>query len=180
LAEIIELVHARRQMAASRGFSRWSQRFGESFDANTSLQDLSDATLALLIQAGEQTTLAIHDLIMGIKNLGPGARFQFLDHTQKMAMMDIAIFLMDQFRFECMRRLGWIEGFNAMTVPLVDMVSDFAERFAPSKNETPSLSSSHPRYPEYQREYGMDRAAFLRRMIPDAIEAFLKHLQQSG
>jgi hypothetical protein len=179
LAEVIRMAEARRQLNARRGFQGWTQRYGESFNESTCLPDLSDATLASLIEAGEQTSLAIHDLVMGVKNLGRGAQFHSLDTSQKMAIMDIAIFLLDQLRFECMRRLGWIDGYATMTIPLVDLISDFQTDFAATKNETPTLTTSHPRYQDYQNEFDMDRGAFLRRLIPEAIETFQQRLKSS-
>jgi hypothetical protein len=179
LAEVIKMAEARRQLSARRGFQSWTQRYGELFDASTCLGDLSDATLGALIEAGEQTSLAIHDLVMGVKNLGSGARFHSLDTSQKMAIMDVAIFLLDQLRFECMRRLEWIEGHATMNVPLVDLISNFQSAFAATKNQTPVLSPSHPRYPEYLHEFEMDRGAFLRRLIPEAIETFQQRLKTS-
>lgn len=179
MAEVIRLDQARRQLYARRGFQGWIQRYGEAFDDSTCLLDLSESNLASLIEAGEQTSLAIHDLIMGVKNLGRGIQFQSLDNPQKMVVMDIAIFLLDQLRFECMRRLGWIEGYSFMTIPLIDLITDFSPSSLAANNQTPALSPSHPRYQEYLRQYDMDRAAFLRRLIPDAIETFKRRLQSS-
>jgi hypothetical protein len=179
LAEVIKMADARRQLNARRGFRSWTQRYGESFDDTTCLPDLSDATLASLIEAGEKTSLAIHDLIMGVKHLGGGAQFHSLDTSHKMAVMDIAIFLLDQLRFECMRRLGWIEGYDTAAIPMVDLISDFGSGSAVGENVTPGLSASHPRYQEYVDEYDMDRGAFLRRLIPEAIETFQKRVQSS-
>jgi hypothetical protein len=116
---------------------------------------------------------------MGVKNLGKGAQFHSLDTSQKMAIMDIAIFLLDQLRFECMRRLGWINGYATMTIPMVDLISKFETGFAAAKNQTPELSPAHPRYQDYLNEFDMDRGAFLRRLIPEAIETFQQRLKSS-
>jgi hypothetical protein len=179
LAEVIRMDEARRQIGARRGFQSWTQRYGESFDESTCLPNLSDSTLGSLIEAGEQTSLAIHDLVMGVKNLGKGAHFHSLDTSQKMAIMDIAIFLLDQLRFECMRRLGWINGYATMAVPMVELISGFETGFAAVKNQTPELLPGHPRYQDYMNEFDMDRGAFLRRLIPEAIETFQQRLKSS-
>ena len=97
------------------------------FSDNTRLQGFSDATLGKLIQAGEQTTQALNELIMGVQNIGSESQPHRMDNTQKMAIMDMAIFLIDQIRFECMRRLGWIESYETIDTSLVDMITDFAE-----------------------------------------------------
>lgn len=179
MAEVIHFGEARRQLSARRGFQGWTQRYGESFNESTCLPDLSESTLGSLIEAGEQTSLAIHDFIMGVKNLGRGSQFQDLDNSQKMAVMDIAIFLLDQLRFECMRRLGWVETYATMNMPLVDLITSYTDGHSTMGDQTPSLSPSHPRYQEYLGEYDMDRAAFLRRLIPDAIETFKQRLRSS-
>jgi hypothetical protein len=178
LAEVIELDKARRHLTAKRGFQSWSRDFGEGFDEQTRLQDLSDTTLGSLIQAGDRTTETIHDLIMGVKGLGRGSQFHALDNSQKMAIMDIAIFLLDQLRFECLRRLEWVTGYDTMDTPLMDLVAQFSTSFAAAQNRTPALASSHPLYEEYLKEHDLDRSAFLRRLIPAALEAFQERLQR--
>jgi hypothetical protein len=178
LAEVIKIDNARRRLAARRGFQSWSRMFDEAFDDQTRLADLSDAALGSLIQAGDQTTLVIHDFIMGVKNLGRGAEFNALDNSRKMAVMDIAIFLLDQLRFECMRRLGWVSDYDTKGIPLVDLVSQFSSSFAAAQNRTPALAPSHPLYGEYLKEFDLDRSAFLRRLIPVAIETFQKRLSR--
>jgi hypothetical protein len=172
LAEVIHLETMRRHLAARRGLQHWSRRFGEAFAENTRLQDLSDAALGQLVQAGEPTTQALNELIMGIRNMGPAGRFHLMDNAQKMALMDIAIFLIDQIRFECMRRLGWIESYTTIDIPLVDLISDFTDWRGPGPAYTPALAPDHPRYQEYLQEFDADKLAFVRRLIPEAIETF--------
>jgi hypothetical protein len=172
LAEVIQLETMRRQLAAKRGFHYWSRRFGEVFAENTRLQDLSDATLGKLVQAGEQTTQALNELIMGVKNIGSDSQPHRLNNAQKMAIMDMAIFLIDQIRFECMRRLGWIESYETINASLVDIISNFADWHRSGQAYTPALAPDHPRYEQYLKEFGTDRMAFVRRLIPEAIETF--------
>jgi hypothetical protein len=172
LAEVIQLETMRRQLTAKRGFHYWSRRFGEVFSENTRLQDLSDATLGKLIQAGEPTTQALNELIMGVKNIGSESRLHLMDNAQKMAIMDMAIFLIDQIRFECMRRLGWIKSYETIDTSLVDIIAGFADWRSSGQAYTPALAPDHPRYEEYLKEFDTDRMAFVRRMIPEAIETF--------
>jgi hypothetical protein len=172
LGEVIQLETIRRQLAAKRGFHYWSRRFGEVFSEDTRLQDLSSATLGKLIQAGEQSTQALNELIMGVKNIDSESQPHRMDNSQKMAIMDMAIFLIDQIRFECMRRLGWIESYQTMDASLVDMIADFADWRSSGQAYTPPLAPDHPRYGEYLKEFDTDRMAFVRRLIPEAIETF--------
>ena len=136
------------------------------------MRDLSDVTLGQLIQAGEQTTEALNELIMGVQNIDSEGRLQRMDNAQKMAIMDMAIFLIDQIRFECMRRLGWIESYQTMDASLVDMIADFADWRSSGQAYTPPLAPDHPRYEEYLKEFDADKMAFVRRLIPEAIETF--------
>lgn len=175
VAEVIHMDRARRQLAAKRGFASWSQRFHEPFNEHTLLSGLEAATLGTLVQAGEGTTMAMHKLVMGVLDLGTD--FYALSNTQKLTVMDIAIFLLDQVRFECMRRLGWVEDYETRDVPVLELILRFPTRYAGRSHSTPALAASHTRYGDYQREMDIDRAAFLRRLIPEAIEAFLKRLE---
>ena len=172
MAKILEMKGKRQYLTAKRGFEGWNRRFSESFDEHTCLQDLSDATLAKLIQPGEDASMAINDFIMGVQGLGTGTRFHFLENLDKMALMDITLFLLDQLRFEAMRRLGLLEQSPTSRIPLVDLVVEFPTRFSADRHRTPSLSSTHPRYEQYQQTFEGDRAAFIRRLIPEVLDKF--------
>jgi hypothetical protein len=169
----------RRHLAARRGFESWAQRFSDALDESTTLEDLSDSTLASLIQAGEDSTMAIYEFIMGVRGMGPGTRFFTFKTSDKMAIMDITLFLLDQLRFECMRRLGWVENYPARGIPMLDLVEQFGERFSSVKYEAPALSAAHPRYSEYEHTFEGDREAFIRRLIPQAILSFQEKVRKS-
>lgn len=177
MAKILEMKGKRQYLTAKRGFEGWNRRFSESFDENTSLQDLSDVTLAKLIQPGEEASMAIYEFIMGVQGLGTGTRFHFLENLDKMALMDVTLFFLDQLRFEAMRRLGWVEESATSRIPLVDLVIEFPTRFSPDKHRTPSISRAHPRYEQYQATFEGDRAGFIRRLIPEALEIFKEKLK---
>lgn len=172
MAKVVDMKEKRQELTAKRGFEKWSQRFAESFDENTRLIDLGDLTLAKLIEPGEESSMAIYEFIMGVQGLGTGTRFYFLENLDKMAIMDITLFFLDQLRFEAMRRLGWIEDFPTSKIPLVNLVAEFAVRFSTDKHRTPVLSSAHPRYQEYLKTFEGDRASFIRRLIPEVLEVY--------
>ena len=109
MTEVIQLESFKRKQAAIRGFKSWSKRFGEKLDEQTKLSDLSDGALLFLISPGDQNIFALYDLVMGVKNLGTASDFFNLDKPKKMEVIDISIHLLDQLRFECMRRLNWLE-----------------------------------------------------------------------
>lgn len=172
MAEIVNLAERKRSLAARKGFKSWEARFSRTFDGSTRMEDLDHQALGKLIGGGEESNDLLYDLIMGIKGLGAGLRFHFLEGAEKVRILDIAVFLLDQLRFEAMRRLGWIDNYPGYHIPLVDLVQGFGVRFADGSIETPSLSPGHLRYGEYRRTFPADRGVFVRRLIPEAIEAF--------
>ena len=172
VAEVLDLKERQRRLAARKGFEGWINRFSEPFDENTRLGDLSDDTLRALIQAGPDASMPLYELILGVKGLGKGPRFYYLENEDKMLVMDVALFLLDQLRFEAMRRLGWVGDYPTFHVPLVSLVMDFSARYSAVQHSTPSLSPNHPRFEEFEKSFVGDRGAFVRKLIPEAIEGF--------
>jgi hypothetical protein len=179
VAEILDLAEKRREIMARRGFQSWTGRFGEPFGGETCIEHLSDKTLGMLIQGGEDSSLPLYELIMGILGLGGGAKFYYLETPDKMMVMDITLFLMDQLRFEAMRRIGWIENHSTLHVPIVSLVREFPCRFSAVKHQTPPLSPDHPLFPEYEVAFESDRASYTRRLIPEAIRIFEQRIEQT-
>ena len=176
MAEIVDLGQHRRQMEARRGFQGWNKRFEESFDENTRIEDLSDSVLWTLIQGGNDSSLLLYELIMGVEGLGPGPRFYSLEPSLRMAVMDTALFLLDQLRFEAMKRLRWAEDLPSFHIPLVDLINNIDEDYNPFKAMVPILSSTHPGYVDYAGTFEPDRGRFIRKLIPEALEAFQKRV----
>ncbi len=172
MSEIVDFMSKKRQMAARKGFQSWGSRFSESFDENTRFRDVSDKTLCTLIKGGEISSQPVYDLVMGFQGLGAGSGFHDLEVPDKMEVMDIVIFLLDQFRFEAMRRLGWVEDEPILHMSLVEAIEQFSSHFAADRHRTPMLSVSHPRFEEFSQAYENDRYAVVRRLIPEAIEIY--------
>jgi hypothetical protein len=172
MAVILELQQQRRRLAAKRGFEAWTRRFSESFAEETCLKHLRDDILRTLIQSEEDSSLLLYGLIMGFMRLGKGAQFYELESRVRLEVIDTALFLLDESRFEVMRRLGWVESSPVCCVPLLDLVLHFSTVYSGMKNQSPQLLQSHPRYREYQEVFEGDRSVFVRKLIPDAIQAF--------
>ncbi len=172
MTEIVNLEDKRRQMAARKGFDAWHRRFPEAFDENTRARDLTDHTLGVLIHGGEELSMPLYDFIMGALGMGRGPRFYFMDNPDKMAVMDITLFLLDQLRFEAMRRLGWVDDHPTLHIPLLDLVRSYSSQFERARHQTPPLSRSHPLYDEYEKTFESDRPGFVRRLIPEVIKVF--------
>ncbi|MFP3870574.1 MAG: hypothetical protein ACLFVT_06820 [Syntrophobacteria bacterium] len=174
MAEVIQLESFKRKQAAMRGFKTWSKRFGENLDEKTRLSDLSDRTLAFLISPGDQNIFALYELVMGVKNLGSASQFFHLDKLTKMEVIEIAIHLLDQLRFECMRRLNWLARETGQPPPIVELIEQYPGLGKQRRLSVPALSSSHPTYKTYQKLSAFDKEAFVRKQIPAAIHAFKK------
>jgi len=172
MAGIVDINEGRRRLAAKKGFAPWASRFKVTFDENTSIRRLDNTVIRYLVRGGEDSSMALYELIMGIKRLGPGPRFHYLDSRYKMRVTDITLFLLDLIRFETMYRLGWLDDYPLLAVPLVDLVVDFKDRFSEARAASPILAVSHPLYQAYRAEYETDRGVFLRKLIPEAIKAF--------
>lgn len=172
MADILDMREKRLQLTARRGFESWNRRYSEHFDEHTRPLDLSDVTLGKLIQPGEESSSAFNEFIMGVRKLGAAARFHFLENIDKMGVMDITLFLLDQLRFEAMRRQGWVDDLPTSTVPLIDLVAEFPTRFSTTRHFAPPLSPRHPRYAEYEKTFEGDRPAFVRRLIPEILEIY--------
>jgi len=170
--EVVDFQSKKRQIAARKGFRSWVTRFSESFDEHTRFRDVSDRTLGTLIKGGEESTRPVYDLVMGFQGLGAGFKFHDLEAADKMEVMDIVIFLLDQFRFEAMRRLGWLEDDPILDMPVVEAIHEYPSRFVHDHHRTPKLSSHHPRYEEYTRAFENDRYAIVRKLIPEVIEIY--------
>jgi hypothetical protein len=89
-----------------------------------------------------------------------------------MNVTDVTLFLLDLARFEAMYRLGWLDDYPFLKVPLIDLIQTFNEQFSAVRNNSPALSSAHPLYEEYVAEFEGDRHAFIRKLIPEAIKVF--------
>lgn len=174
MAQVIDLFKEKSRIAARKGFQNWRHRFSGRFDENTRIEDLTNTTLAQLIKGGESAAMPLYDLVMGVVGLGNGTRFYYLDPKEKMVVMDISIFLLDQFRFHAMHRLGWVDDFPTFHIPLIDLVQEYDQHYASRKHHAPTLASNHAGYSDYLTAFEGDRAPFVRKLLPAAIEEFCR------
>ncbi len=172
MAQILDLFECKRHLTAKRGFEPWSRRFGKAFEDGTSIRDLDSSIVRYLIRGGEDSAMALYEFIMGVMGLGAGPRFHHLETNNKMGVTDITLFLLDLLRFEAMYRLGWLVNYRFLTVPLLDLVQNFRSQFSAARHQSPSLAPSHPKYILYLAQFESDRGSFVRKMIPEAIQAF--------
>jgi hypothetical protein len=176
MAEIVNLVNLRAETLEKKVFGPWKKRFGFIFPRETRVLDIPDKTLLYLSQPGEESALAFYELIMGALDLGPAIKFSYLDKQDQLYVMEIHLFLSDLFRFEMMRRLGWIDPIACGMKSLIELVKHF-DNFKNFCRETPpQLSQTHPDFSAYQYLHERDREGFIRRLLPGALDIFQRKL----
>lgn len=172
MEKVVDIKEYSHTKAVRRARKFWKNHFPEELTANTYLGDLCDNTILQLAQGREEVMAVIYDLIMGILDLGPGAKFDHLAGKDKMKVLDLALFLIDQIRWECLKRLNWVEGFAAEKYPLVELILDNKTIKADFKPHFPHLSPNHYDYEEFVRRKDIDGEAMIRALIPSALTAF--------
>jgi len=176
MTKVIDLQTYRTKSVEQRGLGPWRKRFAETFDSTTRLEDLSDATLYYLAQPGELSSVAYYEVIMGVLDLGPAIKFHYLDNSNQMLVVDLHLFLADQVRFEMMRRLKWITGFEGTKYSILEMVQEFNRVKENCRENPPKLEGSNSGYAEYHQLTTGDKEVFIRRMLQEALDAFEKIL----
>jgi hypothetical protein len=181
MAEVIELEQFRRKLAADQGFRTWLHRFREQFGPKTRLGDLSDSTLLFLATPGDENLYVIFDLVMGAKGWGTSARFILddLSSQTKQRILDLSLRLLDYFRFEILRRLGWVESPVEASLPLIALLEAVDSAPANQATPAPSLDPGHPAYTDYEKLIPSERHVFIRRLIPPALAEFRQRLQDT-
>ncbi len=94
-----------------------------------------------------------------------------------MEVIDISIHLLDQLRFECMRRLNWLERGGEQQLPIVELIEQYQPTRKQGQEAIPPLHTSHPKYQRYEKLSDLEKETFIRKQIPRAIEEFSKRLQ---
>lgn len=174
MGEVIALHERRRRIRARRAFSLWEKHFHRLFDESTAVRDLPDAVLAVLIQPGEQSTRLLQSLVVKILTGDEAADLEGLPPSRKIQAIDVTLLLVDQIRFECMRRLGWVESDPRAEIPIVDLLDQYVSGEVTGPQFTPGIHPHHPLYAEYQKTFAGDQGAFVRKLIPRAIEEFFR------
>jgi hypothetical protein len=178
MPKIVDLHDYRTKAAEQRAFGPWQKRFGEVYDAKTRLSDLSDKTLFFLAQPGEDSSFAYYEMIMGVLDLGPATRFNYLATEQQMQVVDIHLFLADHMRFEMMCRLEWLAPHVCQNCSIIALVQDHKQMRTNCKEHPPALSPSHPGYVTYQKLIPREKEVFIRQLLREALEKFEERIDQ--
>jgi hypothetical protein len=171
---VISLESMRNQKAAKRGFKEWRRKFKglPSLDEHTRWCDIPAEVILFLAEDDDGGRQLIHDLLMGALELGSGHQFESLPSEKLLPLLDVYFLLIDQVRFECMRRIGWADDIPLGDRPIIPLIRDYNQGTSPPLIITPKLIDGHPAYAEYARLPEMEQRVFLRKTIPDAIRLF--------
>lgn len=175
MPQVIDFEKSRLQLAVKRGFRNWNSRFKEHFDLDTKIDTVSLGVLSFLAQGKEKGTFYLYDLIMSLKDLGSGFEFNEIHPRNKMLVIDHYLFLLDRIRFECMKRLNWLESYPGEHLALVELVVGFEEQGLFLQAKSPQLRTEHPAYGEFSALTPYDREGFIRKMIPDLLKKIKKY-----
>ena len=171
MSRVIDLQEVRFRAAVKRGYRNWVSRFGEPFGPDTRFTDMSMETLSYLAQGKDKGTFYLYDLIMNLKGLGTGFEFNELTPKNKMVVIDLYLFVLDQVRFECMKRLEWIERYPGEAHALAELIDQYNDLAPRLQAKIPELSRTHPGYDEYRELNTFDQEGFIRKLIPKALKA---------
>ena len=165
-----------REYGAIQGIKRarpkWKACFPDELTHNTGLADLSDSTLLNMALLGDVVMGALQDLVMNVLGLGGPEGFDGLKGQPKIRVIDITLFLVDQVRWECLGRLGWIHGYPGEEYTLAELILQHDRIKREYRPAFPQLKENHAHYEEFQRRRDIDGEAMIRSMIPTALAAF--------
>ncbi|CAO0824812.1 conserved hypothetical protein [Desulfarculales bacterium] len=169
---LVNLKDCWRGKAARQSFGRWERRMGFTPGPDTRVSDLPDGVLSRLAELDREATLALYDVVLGVRGWGPGERFTYLESRPKVEALDAFLFLADQVRFDLMRRLGWVQDVAAESFSMLDMAARSKDIQASFSPEVPKLTRAYHRYEDLERYLALEPAVVVRSLIPEALLAF--------
>ena len=178
MGKVISLLSHKYQKAAEKGFQEWCRLFEPvaDFDRHTRWADLPDEVVAFFCEENPESQYSFYDLIMRSLGLGSGHDFERQPFDRLSLLMNAYFFIMDQARFECMRRLGWLERIPREEQSIIEVIMESASYDYPALLETPEPTPAHPAYADYLNGRNLERSALVRRSFPEAIRLFKARL----
>jgi hypothetical protein len=176
LGELYSLGELRLSKTAQRCFGRWERRLGHTPAATAKVADLPDQVLGRLAELDNEATLALYDLVLGVRGWGAGERFLELQAKAKMEALDAFFFLADQVRFDLMRRLGWVQDLASEHYSMLEMAErpqDILAEFLPA---VPRLTRRYHRHDELKQRLALEPGAVVRSLIPEALLIFRRRV----
>ena len=175
MTDIIDLEKARLDINVGKAYRNWNSRFGEIFGLSTRLCNISDRILQFLAGGKENSPFYLYDLIMNLHGLGSGFEFNELEPKDKIAVMEIHIFLLDLIRFEYIKRLGWLDSYPGEKFSIVDLILRF-DQLAPGMRATPpALGRNHPAYGKFSEMKPFEKEELIRKLVGEALQKMQNH-----
>lgn len=175
--QVISIEKGKLQILTKKAFRNWKTQFKEVFSEKTVPGHISMKTLSFLAQGKDKSTFYLYDLIMALNELGSGFEFNDLSPQNKMRVIDQYLFLLDRIRFECMKRLKWLESYPGQDLPLVEMILHF-DRVAPNiQAQIPLMRNDFEGAQEFFSVQPFEKEGAIRKLIPRLIkelEPFMK------
>ena len=170
MTQVINLEKGKVHVLAKKAFRNWKSRFKEDFSEETCLRRISLETLSFLAQGKDKSTFYLYDLIMGLNHLGSGFEFNELSPKNKMVVIDQYLFILDRIRFECMKRLGWLESYPGEEIPLVEMIIRF-EALAPGlQAKIPLMNRDYSGSGAFFSAGTFEKEGIVRKLIPNLMK----------
>lgn len=174
MAEIIHFQERTLEAQKGRLLAKWALGMGYRISTKVAVAGLPDRLLLLLAESDPRGTSLLEELV-SLMVLGKKQPVTLLAPHTRMRILEVSLCVLDLVRFECMTRLGWIEPQPARQIPLVEILSkeprELKELTSPLR-----LRQDHPYYHRFEALPLLEREAFLRRMIPQALELFRREL----
>jgi hypothetical protein len=180
MRNLINIAQYKLSKQEEQCFSRWPSRLGYTPGNGQTLADLPDSVLLTLAELGPEATLALYDLVLGVRQWGAGEGFTYLEPPAKMEALDSFLFMADQMRFEVMRRLGWLEAKESCEQGLVALASSPRSGNTMSEDDSQRLTTAYPDYGKVSDRMRYEPQAVVRSIIPQALQAFREKIEPTG
>ncbi|MDD5205160.1 MAG: hypothetical protein PHS17_07045 [Desulfobacterales bacterium] len=154
-------------------------RPGLCLDENTACSDLPDDLILFISEDTSESRLRVYDLIMGVLNLGSGYDFEELPSKRLMPLLDVYFMIMDLVRFECMKRIGWVDAVPYADMPIIDLIVKKAGGDGPVLLKISSVKKSHPAFAEFMESNDLDRQTVVRKHAKEAIQILREKTQRT-
>lgn len=177
MAQIIHFQERTPEAKRGQLLARWALEMGYGISPRATLADIPDRLLLALAESDPRGESLLEELVC-LLLLGKKQAVTALPPQMRMRILEFSLLLLDLVRFECMARLHWIEPQAARQFSLVGILSKEPGEFKGLK-EPAGLTKDHPHFHKFQALPMVEREAFVRRMIPQALELFRRRLTQS-
>lgn len=172
MAQIIPLEKHRHGKAAISAFCEWRAFVPPSVELNehTTWSCLPDELILTLCEDLEEGRYLIFQLVLGFLGEAGFRDERQLPSNRILRLLDLYFLILEGARFECMRRIGWVEPSPLSNTPILAPLLLCHGRASRGLLKSPRLTRLHPGYTEDNRGLGIDRKAVSRRNIQESIQ----------